>query len=99
MIIHVSLHEIQLPYYQPLKLVRTNLNYRVQGTSIPPPFFFQMNVNFMHLLRRMNVMLDFICMGSVDLQGLLERVESKEIQNEKFLSTVGFEPTILRFVA
>ena len=41
-------------------------------------------------------MLDFICMGRVDLP---ELVESNKIQNAKFLPTVGLKPTSLRFVA
>ena len=46
-------------------LVRTNINYNV----VRPPFFFKMTILSMHLLLRMNVMLDCICMGSVDLPG------------------------------
>ena len=51
----------------------------------------------LHVLPRMNAMLDIICMGSVDLQlGTLgKRTEKK---NEKFLLTMGLEPTTLRFV-
>ena len=48
-----------------LKLVSTTFNYRVHV----PPFFFQMIILSMHLLSRMDVMLDFICMWSVDLRG------------------------------
>ena len=57
---------IQLQYS--FNLLRTNLNNDVLGTS-STPYFFQMIISSMHLLSRMNVMLDFICMGSVDLQG------------------------------
>ena len=39
----------------------------------------------------MDVMLDFICMGPVDLQGA-----RRKRQNTKFLSTVELEPTTLR---
>ena len=38
-------------------------------------------------------MVDFICMGLLELWGL--RVERK-LQNEKFLPTVGFKPGIFR---
>ena len=41
----------------------------------------------MHLLPLMIVMLDIICMGSVDLRGA--RYKQKN-QNEKFLPTLGF---------
>ena len=37
-------------------------------------------------------MIDFICMGLLDLWGAAER----ELQNEKFLSTVEFEPDTFR---
>ena len=40
-------------------------------------------------------MLDFICMGSVDLRGALGKLN---IPNEKFLPTAELEPTTLRFV-
>ena len=36
------------------------------------------------------VMVDFICMGLLDLW------ERRELQSEKFLSTVGFEPRTFR---
>ena len=51
-----------------LKLVRSNLNYRVLGTSIAA-IFFRMFILPMHILPRMNIMLDFICMGPVVLPG------------------------------
>ena len=50
----------------------------------------------MRLLPRMNVMLDFILWNQSTWQ---VRVESDKIQNEKFLLTVGLEPTTLRFLA
>ena len=44
----------------------------------------------MHLLPRMNVMLDFICMRPVQVQGTRNK---RTYQNEKSLSTVDFEPS------
>ena len=44
----------------------------------------------MHLLPQMNVMLDFFCIGSVELQGARNK---RKLQNVKFLSTFGFELT------
>ena len=45
----------------------------------------------MHLLPRMSVMLDFICMRLVELLGARNK---RKFQNEKILSMVGFEPMI-----
>ena len=42
------------------------------------------------LLPWMNVMLDFICMGPVELRGAWNK---RKLQNEKTLSIVEFEPT------
>ena len=47
-----------------LKLVRTNLNYPELSTT---GILFQMIILSMHLLPWKNAMLDFICIGSVDL--------------------------------
>ena len=66
-----------------LKLVHTNLNYCVLGTSAAG-IFFQIIILSMHLLPRINVMVDFICMSSVHPQGAHE---SEKIQNEKFFRT------------
>ena len=41
----------------------------------------------------MYVIVDFICMGLFDMQGTQNK---REIQNEKYLTTVGFEPGTLR---
>ena len=49
----------------------------------------------MHLLLRMKVMLDFNYMDSVKLRNTRE---GEQVQNYKFLPTVGFEPTTLIFV-
>ena len=43
----------------------------------------------MHLLPRMNVMLEFIGVGLVELRGTRN---SRKFRNEKFFSPVGFEP-------
>ena len=51
-----------------LKLVRTCLNTRILGTSTAA-IFFQEVILSINILPRMNGMLDFICMGPVDLQG------------------------------
>ena len=48
----------------------------------------------MHLLPRMNVMLDCICMGPVDVPGTRRK---RQIRNEKISPTV-VEPTTLRFL-
>ena len=55
-----------------LKLVRTNLNYR--WTT---PQFFKMTVlsTSMHLLPRMNAMLDFICVRPVELPGAQNKLK------------------------
>ena len=80
-----------------LKLVRTNLNYRkALGTSIAA-IFFQIIILSMHLLSRMNVMLDFIYMGPVDLPWAHRKWQYTKWK--KFLTTVGLEPTTLRFLA
>ena len=42
-----------------LKLVHTNINYRVQGSSITA-IFFPMIILSMHMVPRINGMLDFI---------------------------------------
>ena len=77
-----------------LKLMRTLLNYRVLGTITATLFSFKWSFSLCTYIPRMDVMLDFICMGPVDRK---ERIGSDEIQNEKFLPTVGLEPTTLRF--
>ena len=70
-----------------LKLVRTNINYIVLGTS---------TVIFlsMHLLLRMNVILDFICLASVDLRG----ARGKKYKMKNICSWWDSELTTLRFV-
>ena len=49
----------------------------------------------MHLLPRMNVMIDLIYMGSVDQPG---RVNSEDIENEKKMPIFGLDLTTMRFV-
>ena len=44
----------------------------------------------MHILPRMNTMLDFILASPVELP---EARNNLKLQNENFLSIVGFEPT------
>ena len=44
----------------------------------------------MQLLPRMNIMLDFFCIGPVEQP---EAGNKRKLQNEKFLSSAGFEPT------
>ena len=44
----------------------TNLNYRVLGTNTAVIFLSNDHYLYEH---RMNVMLDFICIGLVDMQG------------------------------
>ena len=46
----------------------------------------------LHVLPRMNGMLNFICIDLVDLWGTMSK---QNILNEKFLSTVGFESAML----
>ena len=62
----------------------------------PAPFVFQEIILSIHLIPRMNAMLDFIRMGPVYLPGARRK---RQIQNEKFLPTRELEPIILRFVA
>ena len=45
----------------------------------------------MQLLPRMNVMFDFIYMGSDELRGTQSK---QKLQNEKNPATVGFEPVV-----
>ena len=71
-------HEPRKKNTHSLKLARNNLKYRVQGTSTPL-FFYQMIIFSMHLLPRVNVMLDFIYMDSIDLLGARGK---RKIQNE-----------------
>ena len=73
--------------------MRTHLNYmyRVTTTPISPIFIFLSK----HLLPQMNVMLDFICMDSVELQ---DHKGSEKIQKEKFFFIVGLQLTTLRFI-
>ena len=52
---------------------------------------FSLSLSLCTYIPRVDVMLDFICMEPQ------ERVESDKIQNEKFLLTVGLEPTTLSF--
>ena len=47
----------------------------------------------MHLLPRINVIFYFICRGAVELPGARKK---RKLQNEKFLSIMGFEPTHCR---
>ena len=57
--------------------------------------FFLSNLYIKHGIGSDDVMVDFICKGYLELSGA--RVEL-ELQNEKFLPTVGFEPgTLLCF--
>ena len=55
---------LQFKLYLLLKLVRTHINYQYPK----PPYFFKTIILSMHLFRRMNVMLDFLCIGSVELR-------------------------------
>ena len=57
---------------------------------VPPPYFFQMIILSMHLSHRINVM--------HGLFGLRVARGKWNIQNEKFLTTVGLEPTTFRVV-
>ena len=58
-------------FHHNIKLYYTNLNYHVQCTRNfhRRHFYFKMIILSMHLLPRLNVMLDFICMEPVDLTG------------------------------
>ena len=55
--------------------------------------FLSNNHSLYALLHRMNFMLDFICMGSVKLEGTQGKQKKKKIQHKNFLSTVVLEPT------
>ena len=63
--------------YVTLKLERTNLNNSVLGTSTAA-IFSQMIILSMHLLPRINDMIDFICMGPVDLPGARRKRQNKK---------------------
>ena len=76
-----------------LKLVRTNLNYRVIGTSTAN-IFIQMIILSVQL-GRMSCLIIFVW----DQSTCQERVDSDKIRNEKLLSTVRLEPTTLRFLS
>ena len=56
--------DIVLSGHLSLKLLRTNIKY-----SFTTPHFFNYRSQSMHLLPWMNVMLDFICMGPIELLG------------------------------
>ena len=69
-------YAVQIEWYKIfLKLVRTLLNYGELGTSTNI-FSFKWLFSLCTYIPRMNVMLDFICMGPVDL-----RVESDNMNN------------------
>ena len=51
-----------------IKLERTYFKYRVQRTSAAA-IFFEITILSVQLLRQMNVMLNFICIGPVELPG------------------------------
>ena len=55
-----------------LKLVRTVLNYRVLGTSTATAFLSKWSFSPCTYIPRMDVMLDFICIGPADLPGGVE---------------------------
>ena len=59
-----------------LKLVRNNLNYRVLETSIAANFLSN-DHSLCALLPRMNVLLDFIFIGSVDMPGACGKRKKK----------------------
>ena len=48
-----------------------------------------------HILPWINAMLDFICIDIIELR---RTQNNRKIQNEKFLFTVGFEPTTFIFI-
>ena len=73
--------------------MRTPLtNYRVLGNSNAANFCFTWSLILCTYKPRMNVMLDFICMGLVDMPGARQKRQSAF--NEKFLP----KPTALRYV-
>ena len=74
---------VEWGFHAALKLMHTNL------TCITSPSFIKLSFALsMHLLPRMNVMFDFICMHPIQVQGTRNK---QTLQNEKILSTVGFE--------
>ena len=77
-----------------LKLVRTLLNYRVQGTSTATAFLSNDHSLYAPIyLEWTSCLISF----AWDQSTCQEHVGSDKIQNEKFLPTVGLEPTSLRF--
>ena len=79
-------------YMFKLQVVRTNLNYRVLGTSTTNIF---LSKDHFLYAPRMDGMLDFIVWDQSTCQ---ERVGRDYIQNEKVLPTVGLKPTTFRCV-
>ena len=77
-----------------LKIVRTLLNHRVLGTSSATVFLSNDHSLYAPIyLGWTSCLILFACNQSA----CQERVESDKIQNEKYLPTVGLEPTTLRF--
>ena len=79
--------EMRLILLYCLKLVRTPLNVF---------YFAAFKINFLSLctyIPRMDVMLDFICMGTVDLSGVRRKLQNTKW---KFFHTAGLEPSTLR---
>ena len=77
-----------------LKLVCTLLNYRVLGTSTA--YVFLSNEHSLYApiyIGWTSCLISF----AWDQSTCQERVGSEKIHNEKFLPTVGLEPTTLRF--
>ena len=83
---------LQIPW---LKLERTYLNFRVLRASTAVFFFFQIIILFMHLLTLKNVILDFICMGLVDLRGARGNWKAKNTK-WKILGTRSYNLAIHR---
>ena len=67
--------------------MRTYFNYRVLGTTTVAIFSFKWSFSLsMHLLPRLNGILDFICMEPVDLPGVHQK---RQNTNWKILAHSG----------
>ena len=74
--------------------MRTNLNYHAQETRTATVFLSNDHSLYAPMyLGWTSCLMSFV----LDQSTCQERVESDKIQNEKFLTTVGREPTALRF--
>ena len=80
-----------------LKLVRTHLNYRALGTSTATVFLSNHH-SLCTYIPRMDVMLDFICMGPVDLPGARRKRQNTKCKILAHCGTRTHSPEIWSLV-